>query len=49
MAIGLAEFRDPKHLKLGWILACPFIGNRSVAPASGEAPDRYVSAARGGG
>ena len=38
MVIGLNEFRDPKHLKLHWILANPFL------PA--DEPDRLAPSAR---
>ncbi len=43
MVVGLNEFRDPKHLKLHWILANPFL------PADEEAadgPDRLAPSAR---
>ena len=43
MVLGLNEFRDPKHMKLHWILANPFL----LADAeAAESSDRFAPAAR---
>jgi len=44
MTIGLNDFRDPKHLKLHWILANPFLAADSE-PAT-QIPDRLAPPAR---
>jgi len=44
MTIGLNDFRDPKHLKLHWILANPFLAADSE-PAI-QIPDRLAPSAR---
>ena len=46
MVIGLNEFRDPKHLKLHWILANPFL---SADAEAAQAPDRLAPSARRAG
>ncbi|MCZ6862613.1 MAG: sterol desaturase family protein [Alphaproteobacteria bacterium] len=46
MVIGLNEFRDPKHLKLHWILANPFLSAEDVAA---DGPDRLAPSARPAG
>ena len=41
VVFGVKEFADPKHLKLHWILAQPFLADRGdvlPAPAPGDAP-----------
>ncbi|MEE8305827.1 MAG: sterol desaturase family protein [Gammaproteobacteria bacterium] len=40
MTIGLKDFRDPKHLKLHWMLANPFIGPDSEPTT--QIPDRLA-------
>lgn len=52
MVFGLKEFADPKHLKLHWILAQPFLADRGDAPAAsvpGDAPLGSAVQAAGGG
>jgi sterol desaturase/sphingolipid hydroxylase (fatty acid hydroxylase superfamily) len=44
MTIGLNDFRDPKHLKLHWILANPFLA-ADYEPAI-QIPDRLAPSAR---
>ncbi len=46
MVIGLNEFRDPKHLKLHWILANPFL---SADAEAAQAPDRLAPSTRRAG
>ncbi len=43
MVIGLNDFRDPKHLKLHWILANPFL---SADAEASQTPDRLTPSAR---
>ncbi len=43
MVIGLNEFRDPKHLKLHWILANPFL---SADAEASQTPERLAPSAR---
>src|SRR5262245_43930879 len=38
LLIGLPEFDDPKHLQLHWMLAQPFLGDRSSNESSNAAP-----------
>ena len=38
MVIGLQEFRDPKHLKLHWILANPFLSADAEAARERNRP-----------
>jgi hypothetical protein len=37
MAIGLPEFRDERHLRLGWMLANPLLDPRQQAKVAREA------------
>ncbi len=46
MVIGLNEFRDPKHLKIHWILANPFL---SADAEASQTPDRLAPSARRAG
>jgi sterol desaturase/sphingolipid hydroxylase (fatty acid hydroxylase superfamily) len=46
MVIGLKEFRDPKHLKLHWILANPFLSADAEAV---QASDRLAPSLRPAG
>jgi sterol desaturase/sphingolipid hydroxylase (fatty acid hydroxylase superfamily) len=45
MVFGLAEFADPKHLKVRWILAQPFLPNRGDAPAPPAPGDAALGSA----
>lgn len=45
MVFGVTEFADPKHLKLHWILAQPFLANRGDAPAAPVPGDAALGSA----